>query len=218
MLQTSEVSVASDAEKWRSQPFLTQRWLPLDNKQQTIHQRGPPHTRAVGAGPAPHRISKLRAYFRALTSQVTVLIAPSWIGKSPERAPPDPGPCKGIHKSMLMELVSSGAVQGPEVAGLGEFKPKLLVNLLPNVAHYTPGHQKLAAPTKKFAWQACRVSGRLMGWLALVHPQCNLSLLPANLDAVLLGVFDVPLCLRHDRGDLRNCMLEKEAITCVYTK
>eukprot|EP00983_Pelagomonas_calceolata_P019402 610021-Pelagomonas_calceolata.AAC.3 len=40
-------------------PFIAYL-LPLDNQQQTTHQRLPhSHTRAGGAGPAPHRISKL---------------------------------------------------------------------------------------------------------------------------------------------------------------
>eukprot|EP00983_Pelagomonas_calceolata_P011812 380170-Pelagomonas_calceolata.AAC.1 len=34
--------------------------LPLDSQQQTMHQRIPyPHTKAGGAYPTPHRISKL---------------------------------------------------------------------------------------------------------------------------------------------------------------
>eukprot|EP00983_Pelagomonas_calceolata_P062455 1147316-Pelagomonas_calceolata.AAC.6 len=35
-----------------------------------------------------------------------------WTAKSPERTPPGPGPSKGIHTCMLMELVSTGAVPG----------------------------------------------------------------------------------------------------------
>eukprot|EP00983_Pelagomonas_calceolata_P113921 1160038-Pelagomonas_calceolata.AAC.7 len=128
ILGTSEGSVASDAEMWAKpvlpdteaecapckllQPCIAYL-LPSDNQQQTIHQRLPhPQTRAGGAGPAPHCISKLRANFCALTSQLFVHITPSWIAKSPERAPPSRGLSKGINKSMLMEFVSTGAVPG----------------------------------------------------------------------------------------------------------
>eukprot|EP00983_Pelagomonas_calceolata_P095786 1158050-Pelagomonas_calceolata.AAC.2 len=44
-------------------PFIAYL-LPLDSQQQTINQGVPhPHTRAGGASPAPHRISRLQATF-----------------------------------------------------------------------------------------------------------------------------------------------------------
>eukprot|EP00983_Pelagomonas_calceolata_P069383 1150342-Pelagomonas_calceolata.AAC.18 len=50
----------------------------LNNQQQTLHQGLPhPHIRAGGAGPAPHCISKVRANFSALSSQLAVHITPS---------------------------------------------------------------------------------------------------------------------------------------------
>eukprot|EP00983_Pelagomonas_calceolata_P038192 1136703-Pelagomonas_calceolata.AAC.4 len=69
--------------------------LPLDNQQQTIHQRFPhPHTRAG----------------RAACWQAGMVCR--WTAKSPERAPPDPGPRKVIHESMLMKFGSTGAASG----------------------------------------------------------------------------------------------------------
>eukprot|EP00983_Pelagomonas_calceolata_P072390 1151688-Pelagomonas_calceolata.AAC.4 len=55
-------------------PFIAYL-LPLDKQQQTMHQRLPhPHTRAGGAGPAPHCISGLCAIFSSLTSQLAAHI------------------------------------------------------------------------------------------------------------------------------------------------
>eukprot|EP00983_Pelagomonas_calceolata_P115813 1160239-Pelagomonas_calceolata.AAC.2 len=63
---------------WLLLPIIAYCRLSLDNKQQTIHQRLPhPHTRAGGAGPAHHFISKLCAIFSALPSQLAVHITPS---------------------------------------------------------------------------------------------------------------------------------------------
>eukprot|EP00983_Pelagomonas_calceolata_P096832 1158175-Pelagomonas_calceolata.AAC.1 len=41
---------------------------------------------------------------------------------SSKRAYPDPGPGKGIHKSMAMKLCRLELFRGPEVAGLGKSK------------------------------------------------------------------------------------------------
>eukprot|EP00983_Pelagomonas_calceolata_P134676 1162083-Pelagomonas_calceolata.AAC.4 len=130
--------------------------LSLGNqRQQTIHQRlSHPHTRAEGAGPAPHCVSKLVANSIALTSQLTAHITSSskhtskcpsqlelcisvgskleWsagTAKSPEWALPDPRPSMGIHESMLMNFVSTGAVRGACGGRLGKVKMKSFWNL-----------------------------------------------------------------------------------------
>eukprot|EP00983_Pelagomonas_calceolata_P056205 1144490-Pelagomonas_calceolata.AAC.4 len=116
-------------------PFVAYS-LALGNQQQATHQRLPhPHTQVRGAGHAPHCISKLHVFNSSSTEQLTPALflkinqiscrnwnyanplaqqqagmVCRWTAKSPEWAPPDPGPSKGNHESMLMELVSTDAV------------------------------------------------------------------------------------------------------------
>eukprot|EP00983_Pelagomonas_calceolata_P089596 1157328-Pelagomonas_calceolata.AAC.5 len=53
----------------------------------------------------------------------------SWTAKSQERAPPDPIPSKGIHKSTLMKFVSTRAAQGARGGLPKKVKTKTLCNL-----------------------------------------------------------------------------------------
>eukprot|EP00983_Pelagomonas_calceolata_P116004 1160259-Pelagomonas_calceolata.AAC.2 len=93
------------------QPFIAYM-LPLGNQQQTIHQRLPhPHTSAGGAGHAPHCTSTLLCPHLSIHAWQAGMVR-RWTVKSPERAPSNPGPNKGIHKSMLMKFVSIEAVPG----------------------------------------------------------------------------------------------------------
>eukprot|EP00983_Pelagomonas_calceolata_P066499 1149064-Pelagomonas_calceolata.AAC.7 len=101
----------------------------------------------------------------------SVSSAASWNGlqmncETPENGPP-PGPSKGIHKSMTMKFVLAEAVPGARGGWTGKSKPTLLEPLFPNSARCIPGRQNLTAPVNDFAWQACRVSGWLVVWLAL---------------------------------------------------
>eukprot|EP00983_Pelagomonas_calceolata_P104307 1159010-Pelagomonas_calceolata.AAC.7 len=76
-------------------------------------------------------------------------------------------PSKGTHKSLLMKLVSTGAVPVPEVAGLGKSKTELLESLLPSFTHRcTPLVTNLGHPGRKPCLASMlrfRVDGRLAG-------------------------------------------------------
>eukprot|EP00983_Pelagomonas_calceolata_P080633 1155227-Pelagomonas_calceolata.AAC.2 len=167
---------------------------PLDKQQQTAHQRLPhPHTRTEGAGPAPHRISKLCAIFSALTSQLAVHITPSleheliiplhlelyktvgssasWNGLQVDCEVPRIGTSRswtqqGHLQNMLMKFVSTGAVPGPEVAGLKKSKPNLCGVFAPKLCTLHPRSPKLDSPGKKVclaSFPSFKEDGRLAG-------------------------------------------------------
>eukprot|EP00983_Pelagomonas_calceolata_P018216 570840-Pelagomonas_calceolata.AAC.11 len=85
--------------------------LPSDNQQQTIHPMLPqPHTRAGVQG--------LLLIASANARAKSVDLAASWSGplgglsKFQKGPPPGLLPSKGIHRKVMMKLMSSGAVTG----------------------------------------------------------------------------------------------------------
>eukprot|EP00983_Pelagomonas_calceolata_P051551 1142466-Pelagomonas_calceolata.AAC.1 len=73
----------------------------------------------------------------------------SWTAKSLERAPPDPGPSKGIHKSMLLKFASTGAVPGAWGGRPGKVKTKTFGIFAPKPCPLHPRSSKLGRPDRK---------------------------------------------------------------------
>eukprot|EP00983_Pelagomonas_calceolata_P085857 1156641-Pelagomonas_calceolata.AAC.10 len=72
-----------------------------------------------------------------------------WAAKFPEWAPPDPGPSKGIHKSMLMQYGSNGGFLGDRGGWTGKVKTKIFGILTPKFCPLHPRSPKLDSPRKR---------------------------------------------------------------------
>eukprot|EP00983_Pelagomonas_calceolata_P081637 1155635-Pelagomonas_calceolata.AAC.20 len=124
--------------------LLTQ---PLGNQQQTMHQRLPhPHIRAGVQG------------LLIASENLVDCAVPEW-------AAPDLGLSKGMRKRIAEVCVDWSCSRGLRWLGW-ESQNKTAGIFVLNLTRCTPGHQNLKAPVERFAWQACRVLGQMVCWVA----------------------------------------------------